>query len=63
MGFGGGGLERGEEVRLERGLAGGGELRPKGGRGRRRAKPPPRVPEAAGDAPSAPAQGGDDRRH
>ena len=25
------GLERGEEVRLERGLAGGGELRPRGG--------------------------------
>ena len=38
------GLERGEEVRLERGLAGGGELRPRGGRGRRRAKPPPRCP-------------------
>jgi len=38
------GLERGEEVRLERGLAGGGELRPSGGRGRRRAKPPPRRP-------------------
>ena len=38
------GLERGEEVRLERGLAGGGELRPRGGRGRRRAKPPSRRP-------------------
>ena len=57
------GLERGEEVRLERGLAGGGELRPRGGRGATGRSPLRGVPEeAAGDAPSAPAKGGDGRR-